>query len=167
MAYSIGKTSALQTAIKAGVDIALAEYASGALVGSIMDRIHEVADELKVELFAQADADNAAMASSPRPSGGGFNRNSGGNSGPVSLDDAKAMVLNFGWAKGLTIGDVLVMNADETLAFSGGKYKRSGVDYIRWMSQNKDPKGAFAAARAKVAIDDYDVTGAQLTKLAG
>lgn len=165
MAYSVGKTSALQTALKAGVDIALAELAAGIIAGDqVMVRVHEVADELKVELFAQADADNAVIASSPAPRSGGSNRVS---SGPVSVADAKGLVLNFGWAKGLTIGDVLVMDKADTAAYSNGKYSRSGFDYITWMSTNKDPKGAFAAARAKVALDDYRSTTAGLNTIAG
>jgi hypothetical protein len=167
MAYSIGKTSALQTALKAGVDIAIAEFnaavAQGAPLPSILDRVHEVADELKVELFAQADADNVTIASNPSPRSGGGS----GSNGPVTLADAKGMVLNFGWAKGMTIGDVLVMSKDEANNYSGGKYKRSGLDYLRWMSQNKDPKGAFAAARAAVVVAEADRTDADLKKLAG
>ena len=164
MAYSIGKTSALQTAIKAGVDIAVAEFAADPTI-NIMARVHEVADELKVELFAQADADNAAIAATPSGSNNrGFNPRAA--SGPVSLDEAKSMVLNFGWAKGMTLGDVLVMNEKDCQNFSGGKYKRSGIDYLRWMSQNKDPKGAFAAARAAVVIADADATDQDLKKLA-
>lgn len=164
MAYSIGKTSALQTAIKAGVDIALAEYAAGALTGPIMDRVQEIANELKGELFAQVDDDNAGSAG-----GSTYRAPSGGNSrgGAVTVEDAKTMVLNFGWAKGLTIGDVLVMSKDEAAAYSGGKYARTGLDYVKWMSTNKDPKGAFASARAKVALDDFNAQTRDLTKLAG
>ena len=163
MAYSIGKTSALQTAIKAGVDIAVAELAAGILTTDVMVRVHEVADELKVELFAQADED----VKSSGGSGGGFNRSGGASQGPVTLDDAKGMVLNFGWAKGLTLADVAQMTVDETKAYTAGAYKRSGIDYLRWMQSNKDPKGAHAAARAKLVVADYDATGAALTKLAG
>lgn len=164
MAYSIGKTSALQTAIKAGVDIAVAELAAGILTVNVMDRVHEVANELKVELFAQADEDIKASGS---PSGGGFNNGGGASRGPVTPADAKSMVLNFGWAKGLTLADVAQMTKDETLAYTGGAYKRSGIDYLRWMSQNKDPKGAHAAARAALVVKDFDSTSADLAKLAG
>ncbi len=52
MAYSIGKTSALQTAIKAGVDIAVAEYSVDASI-DILARVNEVKDALVVELFAR------------------------------------------------------------------------------------------------------------------
>lgn len=162
MAYSIGKTSALQTAIKAGVDIAIAEYSAGHLQGSIMDRVHAVADELKVELFAQADEDNAASSSAPRTGGG-----TAGFKGTISLEDSRDMVLNFGAFKGMTLGDVVVMTADEAIAYTNGKYTRPGLEWVKWCSSNRDPKGAFAAARAKVMLDDFNRQTADLSKLAG
>lgn len=169
MAYSVGKTSALQTAVKAGVDIALAEYAAAVAAGgptpSILDRVNEVKDMLKVELFAQVDEDNKAVVSTSGGSyGAGGQRQAGG---PVTLDDAKGMVLNFGAFKGMTLGDVLVMTKEEATAYTGGKYSRSGLDYVKWMSTNKDPKGAHSAARAKVVLDDFNRTSADLAKLAG
>lgn len=161
MAYSVGKTSALQTAIKAGVDIALAEYAAGALNGPIMDRVQEIASELKVDLFAQVDQDNAGVATA-RPSGSGT-----ASGGPVSTQDAKDMVLNFGAFKGMTLGDVAAMTRDEAMAYTSGTYKKSGLDYVKWMATNKDPKGAFSAARAQVVLADFNATTTDLNKLAG
>lgn len=164
MAYSTGKTSALQTAIKAGVDIALAEFQANGSVGDIMQRVHEVADELKVELFAQVDEDNKATASSGGGGGGGFGRTGGQG---ITVQDAKDMVLNFGAFKGMTLGDVVTMTADEATAYTNGKYTRAGLEWVKWCSSNRDPKGAFAAARAKALLDDFNRTTASLTKLAG
>jgi hypothetical protein len=167
MAYSTGKTSALQTAIKAGVDIALAEYAAelatGAPTQDILFRVHQIADELKVELFAQVDEDNQSTSAA---SGSAGFRGTARADSPVSGEDAKSLVLNFGAFRGMTIGDVLLMTADETKAYTGGKYLRTGLDYIKWMATNKDPKGAFAAKRAKVALDEFNAQSADLAKLA-
>jgi len=164
MAYSIGKTSALQTAIKAGVDIAIAEYNAGAMGpgDTIMARVHEIADELKVELFAQADADNAGASSGG--GGGGFGR--AGATG-ITVQDAKDMVLNFGAFKGMTLGDVVTMTKDEATAYTNGKYDRPGLEWVKWCASNRDPKGAFASARAKALLDDFNRTTASLSKLAG
>lgn len=167
MAYSIGKTSALQTAIKAGVDIAIAEFnaavAQGIPTPDIMSRVQAVADNLKVELFAQADEDNAVSASSSgAPRSGGFKGTTG-----ITLEDARDMVLNFGAFKGMTLGDVVTMTADEAIAYTNGKYTRPGLEWVKWCSSNRDPKGAFAAARAKLMLDDFNRQTADLSKLAG
>lgn len=170
MAYSIGKTSALQTALKAGVDVAIAEFNANVASGSgvptdfdIMARVHEVADELKVELFAQADEDNAATASS----GGGGRVYGTLSPAGITVTDARDMVLNFGAFKGMTLGDVVTMTSQEAAAYTKGKYDRPGVEWVKWCSTNRDPKGAFASARAKVLMDNFQQQTADLTKLAG
>lgn len=176
MAYTSGKTSALQTAIKAGVDIAIAEYTAAAANGNptinIMARVNEVKDELKAELFAEVERDNAAIAASPAPQrsfGGGGNTGAAGSRGPVDLAEANGMVLNFGAFKGLTIGDVLNMSASDAKAYTSGNdkpYTKPGHEWVKWCSENKDPKGAFASARAKVAYAAWKATDADLAELA-
>ncbi len=171
MAYSIGKTSALQTAVKAGVDIALAELQAGILTthDDVMARFGEVKEELKVELLAQVEDDiiqAGVQQSAPRSSGGGTG--GGTPSGaPFTLDDAKNLVLNFGAFKGLTLGDVITMSAQDAQAYSGGSYKRSGLDWVKWCASNKDPKGKFASERAALVLADYNTTGQALNVVAG
>lgn len=167
MAYSTGKTSALQTAIKAAVDIAIAEFnaeaEAGHLLPDILKRVQEVKDTLTPELFAQVDEDNAASSAPARTS----SRPAASNAAGITAQDAKDMVLNFGAFKGMSLGDVIVMTKDEASAYTSGKYERPGLEYVKWMSTNRDPKGAFAAARAKVILADFNQQTADLSKLAG
>ena len=171
MAYSTGKTSALQTAIKAGTDIAIALFNAASPAEQkkfdVIAKVHELADDLKLELFAQVDADNAKTATStPFTTQKDWDgpRKSGGN---ITLEDAKGLVLNFGAFKGLTIGDVITMSATEASAYTAGKYTRPGFDYVKWMSGNKDPKAAFSQARASIVFDNFNQTTKTLTELAG
>ncbi len=161
MAYSVGKTSALQTAIKAGVDIAIAEFnaavAAGDPVPSMLDRVNEVKDMLVVELFAQVDDDNAAI-------GGGSSKPT---QGPATLEDAKTMVVTFGMYKGLTLGDVLLMSREEAVSYTNGKAKGPGIEYVKWLAANTDPKNAHVTARAKLLLDNYNQQSRDLGSLAG
>ena len=176
MAYTTGKTSALQTAIKAAVDIALAEFnaavAAGAPTPSIMDRVVELRDQLKVDLFEQVDEDNAVVAAQPQSCvppqdlrGWGRGRKP---SGPApTLEEAKVAVLNFGMFKGMTFESVCAMTSDEVKAYTNGKRDGGGVKYIQWLAGSTKPEQAWARARAKLVLDDWLAIGNTLAIVAG
>ncbi|MEM2973347.1 MAG: hypothetical protein QXS50_04275 [Candidatus Caldarchaeum sp.] len=152
MAYRVSKTSALQTAIKAAVDIAIAELNAG-LVNN-HDEVMALVDSLKQqftdELYPMVEEDNALQAASDAAA----SRSTGGSSRPpVSLQDALNTVLNFGAFKGLTLGDVANMDATETATYTQGKYSKSGVEWLKWAAGNKDPKAAFIRVRAQKVLD--------------
>lgn len=155
MAYTSNKTSALQTAIKAAVDLAVAEVNAGFITDqdAILVRVGVLKDSFAAELYAQVDEDNKGTTGSTAPAGRGF---SGGT------DEARNMVLNFGAFKGMTLGDVLVMSGDEVKAYTTGKRTTPGIDYLKWLAANKDPKANFAATRAKAVLDDFNATSANL-----
>jgi len=160
MAYQSNKTSALQTAIKAAVDLAVAEVNAGFITDqdAILVRVGVLKDSFAAELYAQVDADNLNATGSTAPAArGGF---SGGT------DEARNMVLNFGAFKGMTLGDVLVMSGDEVKAYTTGKRTTPGIDYLKWLAANKDPKANFAATRAKAVLDDFNTTSANLAAVA-
>jgi hypothetical protein len=167
VAYSVGKTSALQTAIKAAVDITLAELSAGIILDpvtheAIMARVNEVKDSLTPELFAQVDEDNGTFAAS-----GGSGKSVPTPSGPIiSLEEAKQMVLNFGMFKGMTLENIAAMTGDEVKAYTNGKRDSAGISYVKWVAGNTDPKAKFAADRAKLVLADYEATGAALAALA-
>lgn len=160
MAYQSSKTSALQTAIKAAVDLAVAEVNAGFIndQDAIVGRVGVLKDAFAAELYAQVDADNAA-ASSAAPGSNASRSFHGG------ADEARDMVLNFGAFKGMTLGNVLTMTGDEVKAYTTGKRTTPGIDYLKWLSANKDPKANFAATRAKVVLDDFNATSANLGAL--
>lgn len=162
MAYQSNKTSALQTAIKAAVDLAVAEVNAGFITDqdAILVRVGVLKDSFAAELYAQVDQDNLTNTNTP---GGTASRVGGGFSG--GADEARNMVLNFGAFKGMTLGDVLVMSGDEVKAYTTGKRTTPGIDYLKWLAANKDPKANFAATRAKVVLDDFNATSANLGAL--
>lgn len=156
MAYRVSKTSALQTAVKASVDIAIAELNAGLITSH--DELLERQDELKVgfqsELYDEVDRDNAAIdldaitGTSSRGGGGQNNRK------PLSAAEAANTTVNFGKFKGLTFGQVYHMDDQETAAYTSGGYTKSGQDYLRWCAANKDPKAKFAANAAQQVLDN-------------
>ena len=172
MAYTTGKTSALQTATKAGVDIALAELAAGIIDPptheAIMARVQEVKDSLTPELFSMVDADNALAAAQPQqksyPSKGGGSPKA---AGAPTLEEAKSAVLNFGMFKGMTMESVCAMTSDEVKAYTNGKRDGGGVKYIQWLAGSQKPEQAWAQARAKLVLDDWQAVGNTLAVLAG
>ena len=171
MAFTVGKTSALQTAVKAAVDIAVAEFNAAAQQGtplpSILDRVVEIRDFLAPDLFAQVDADNAATAASGGSSGGRSNFAGKATNAVVSEQDARDMVLNFGAFRGLTLGDVAAMSKDEVHSYTSGKMKSDGLSYLTWLANNNDPKAAFAAKRAKVIVNSVGQAAKALSSIGG
>jgi hypothetical protein len=161
MAYTQSKTSALQTAIKASVDLAVA-FLNAGIIGT-QDEVNAVMgdyqDQFTAALYPMVDADNAAIAKSGG-SGGGFrsnNRAGGGSNSTFSAQEAADTVLNFGAFQGLTIGQVYAMDASEAAAYStsvGKTYTKSGQDWLRWAAANKDPKGNFVRVRAQAVLDN-------------
>lgn len=157
MAYRVSKTSALQTAVKAAVDIALAELNAGLVTSheDVMSLIGTLRDEFSATLFEEVDRDNALL-DADAISGGSSRSNRGGNGGgsAFSSQEAADTVLNFGAFKGLTLGQVYHMDASEAAAYSGGNYTKAGQDWLRWAAANKDPKGNFIKKRAQAVLDN-------------
>lgn len=155
MAYRVSKTSALQTAVKAAVDIALAELNAGLITDhdGVMNLIGELRDDFATQLFEEVDRDNALLdaeaISTPRRGGGG-----GGGNKPFSADEAADTVLNFGKFKGLTLGQVYGMTDTECAAYTQGAYSKAGADWLRWAAANKDPKAGFIRPRAQAVLDN-------------
>lgn len=153
MAYGPSKTSALQTAVNAAVTLVAAEVGAGLIPDqqAAMARYDEVKDKLRDELFAQVDAE--VSSSPPRQSFGTQQR----SSKPFSVEDARGTVLNFGAFKGLTLGDVEKLTAEEAEGYGykdkDGKGK-PGIQWIRWAAGNTEPKAAFIRARAQAIVDD-------------
>lgn len=158
MAYATSKTSAMQTALKAAVDIAAAELGAG-LIATQPD-VNARIDVLRNDFFGVLEPlvqeDQAKESSRPARSGGGLQ--SGGAGAPFSIDDAKTTVLNFGAFKGLTLGEVVNLSEDEAKAYSGGRYQRSGMQWLKWAAGSKEPKMAFVAKRAAVLVTEAGET---------
>lgn len=163
MAYQVSKTSALQTAIKAGVDIAVAELNAGIISthDELLARVREMEAEFVSALYPLVEADNANMAAQPapsyasKPSGGGGASGGGGSNGSFSPSDAATTVLTFGAFKGLTIEQVFALSPAEATTYSqsvGKDYKRAGKEWLKWASENDDPKAAFIKVRAEAFL---------------
>lgn len=169
MAFSTGKTSALQTAVKAAVDLAIAELNAG-FIGDRAELDEAVAKrtgDFTAILFPQVEEDNATYASSGGGYSGGSSHSAGASNRSLpTVDEAKNMVLNFGAFKGLTLGQVVGMTADEVKKYTGGKQKSEGRSYVEWMTRQTDPKAQYSSARAIVVLADYDSTTAGLNTIA-
>lgn len=161
MAYQVSKTSALQTAIKAGVDIAVAELNAGIISthDELVERVREMEAEFVGALYPLVEADNANMAAQPAPfnrsSSGGASGGSSGGSNGFSATDAAQTVLTFGAFKGLTIEQVFALSPAEATTYSqsvGKDYKRAGKEWLKWASENDDPKAAFIKVRAEAFL---------------
>lgn len=165
MAYQVSKTSALQTAIKAGVDIAVAELNAGIISthDELVERVREMEAEFVGALYPLVEADNANMAAQPAPSyakpsagsGGGGASSHGGGSNGFSPTDAAQTVLTYGAFKGLTIEQIFALTPAEATTYSqsvGKDYKRAGKEWLKWASENDDPKAAFIKVRAEAFL---------------
>lgn len=155
MAYRVSKTSALQTAVKAATDIAIAELSAGLITSheDLMESQQTMQERFREELYEEVDRDNAAIdldaITAPRGGGPG-----GGSRTPLSASEAADKTINFGKFKGLTFGQVYAMDEHEASNFTGGGYVKSGQDYLRWCAANKDAKARFAKEAAQLVLDN-------------
>lgn len=164
MAYTTSKTSALQTAIKASVDIGLALLNAGIVTSrDDLDKVMSDYQEMfTAQLYPLVDADNELARSQPSQYRGSRSNTGGGGGAPPSrpIDAAEAadVVLNFGVFKGLTLGQVYLLTADEAKRYAasqGKDYKRTGADWLKWVAdQTDDPQKGFIAKRAKAVLDN-------------
>jgi hypothetical protein len=161
MAYVTGKTTALQTAVKAAAGIVAAEIAAGLLetAAEVDSRYAEIRDREFEVIAKQVDADNELFAANDdggkKRSGGG--RKAGG-SGTVTLQEAMDTVVNWGVFKGLTLGEVFEMSAEEAAEYGyadkDGLPTKPGRQWIAWAAKNSDPKAQFIAKRCALIIEN-------------
>ena len=160
MAFQVSRTSARQTALKAGADIAIAELNAGFITSreELVERVSELRDEFYADLEGAIASDEAALPSGGM--GGSFQRGGQGSSGPrvedMTDDEVLDTVVNFGAFKGLTYGEVRDMNEAEAATYSasqGKSYTKSGRDWLRWSAANKDPKARKSSALAQRTLD--------------
>lgn len=167
MAYRQLFTGIKQTAYNVAGSVVAAEIAAGLLkANEVQARLLEIADLLFEDLSQVVESDNKileaedakdASTSKPRSSGnwgGGKNRSYGGGGGSnrsVTAESARDTTLNFGAFKGLTLGEVFDMSADDAAAYGYGDGKKTGKQYVTWLSKNEDNK--FMQDRARVLIE--------------
>lgn len=163
MAYTTSKTSALQTAIKASVDIGLALLNAGILSSreELDKTMGEYQEMFTAQLYPLVDADNVLAQSQPkyppRSNAGGARSSGGGNGGAFTPEEAADTVLNFSAFKGLTLGTVYHMTADEATAYSasqGKTYSKAGIEWLRWAAKETAPERSFIAKRAQAVLDN-------------
>jgi len=163
VAYVTGKTSVLQTATKAAQDIVSAEVGAGILKSQakVDERFAEIRDREFAIMAAQVDADNELFAANDdgkRKSSGGSKGGSkgGGKGGALTVEDARATVLNYGAFKDLTMGQVEALSAEEAGEYGYPKDApgtKTGLDWLQWAAKNTDPKASFAQKRAALIIE--------------
>jgi hypothetical protein len=156
MAYSISETSAMQTAVKAASDIVVALVNTAQLEAEhIKDTLDEYVQFVYTTFLVPAlerDRQAAPDTTATRPFGG--RRDGGRQQETVTPDDAENTVINFGAFKGLTLGAVSRMTANEAREYTDGKYTRTGQSYLKWLLNDTEPARAFIRARAKVVLDN-------------
>lgn len=155
MAYGPSKTSALQTAVNAAVTLVAAELTAGLVAdkAEVEAEFEKYRDKFKEELFASVAEEAAAAPQSSAPRGGG---GGGGPRAVVSVDEAKATVLNFGAFKGVTLGEVASMTGAETQGYGFTNKAgdgRPGIEWLKWAAGNNDPKARFIGVRAQAILD--------------
>lgn len=162
MAYRQLFTGIKQTAYNVAGSVVAAEIAAGIVqANEVQSRLLEIADLLFEDLSQVVESDNkileaedAKEPAKPRSSGSGNWQNkprSGGGSRSITADSARETTLNFGAFKGLTLGEVFDMSADDAAAYGYGDGKKTGKQYVTWLSKNEDNR--FMQDRAKVLIE--------------
>jgi hypothetical protein len=149
--YRVLKTSLKQTAYNVAGTIVAGELSAG-LIDSPVDvlaRIDTVATDVFNALAEEADKDNEFLAAqqAAAPAAKSYPKKSGGGaSKDFSLDDALSLDLRNGAFKGLTLGTVWEMSADECkeYGYTGG----DGRKYFEYLCKND--KNTFVQSRAQL-----------------
>lgn len=166
MAYRQLFTGIKQTAYNVAGSIVAAEIAAGIVdVKKVKARLSELAGLVFEDLSEVVASDNEILAaedareakSAPKRSyngGGGYSKSSGGGGGgrsSVTPESARETTLNFGAFKGLTLGEVFEMSANDAAGYGYGDGKKNGKQYVAWLAKNEDNR--FMMDRAKVLIE--------------
>lgn len=156
MAYIKDKTGVRQTATNAAVNLVTAFVGAGFIEtqAKALDEFLTIRNGIFDDLAAVVDQDNAAFAEAeknapPKKSWGGKPKGGSGGGGKVFKGNAEAaanLELNFGKFKGVTLGNVAAMSADEAAEYGHGEGDKPGLTYVKWLSTNENNKYAAEAA---------------------
>lgn len=160
---AIWRSQLAQTA----VTVAAAREASSEDVdfNTVRDEVFAYLEEKAKEddaAFDKQSSDKAESKSSTRSSTGGGGkakgkgrRSSGGSS--VTLEDALKMDLSFGAFEGVTLAELLDIDAAEAdRDYEYGDGERNGRDYLSWLASERNPN-EFARKRALLVAEENGI----------
>lgn len=149
----------MQTAVNAAATITAA-FVQGGLVSDIEEAkgiFASTRDDIFKVLGEQPGEPVATASSAPRSSGGGTARGQGGGK-TFTADEARALDLIFGKFKGVTLGELETMDAtrcSEEFAYEGKNGEpRTGLQYLKYLANNDDPKGSFMKRAASAILEE-------------
>ena len=129
----------------------------------------EVRDELFAWLDEKAKADDAAYetavgssdtgttAKRASKTGGGSKGGKKGGFKAPTLKSALEMDLSFGAFEGVTLGELLEIDAETAdRDYEYGDGERNGRDYLKWLASERNPN-EYARARARLVADANDI----------
>lgn len=143
MAWGASKTSARQTATNVAGSLA----AAGFTLEDVKENFEAIRDYIFTDLSTFVDQE--AKDAPPARSGGG-QRSGGSNS---NSSDPGSIEFRFGAFKGSTIAEVAELSAADADKKTEGRYTKSGVTYLEWVANNKDPKASFMQKQAEAFLD--------------
>ena len=146
----------MQTAVNVSATL-VAAYAQAGLITTIeeADAKFESTRSATFELLGEQSNDEPKRSSGGgRPGGtsGGGNKQGGGKQ--FTADEARAIDLIFGKFKGVTLGDLENMTGSDCADYGYGDGEKTGVQYLKYLANNDDPKGSFIKKAATAILDE-------------
>lgn len=141
----------MQTAVNAATTL-VAAYVNSGLITSIDDAKAEFAtakEDIFTILQAQPNDEPRAQRSSGRSGAP-----SKGRGKSFTPEEARAIDLAFGKFKGVTLGELENMTGSECAEYGYGEGEKSGLQYLKYLANNDDPKGSFIRAAATAVLED-------------
>lgn len=148
----------MQTANNVAATLASAFVQAG-LVSTIEEAKTEFAS-VRDDVFATLKAE---PGDAPRSSGGGGGRSSGGpRSDLFTAENARATAIRFGafynkeTREGLTLGEIEALDHEgcAEYGYTGKSGNATGIDYIKYLANNKDEKASYMRKMAEAILED-------------
>jgi hypothetical protein len=160
MAFQKDKTTAAQTAANGAAEIVAALVTAGVLKTTakadeyfdarftatldLLDPIVEADNEMFREQAGSGDGETSTKKRRSSKSSGSR------SNGKITVKQARELELNGGMFKGLTLGEVVDMSADDAEEY-GAREGQSGKNYVKFLASTKN-RNAFVRKFAKVLV---------------
>lgn len=141
----------MQTAVNGAVTLAAA-YVQAGLVSSI-EEAQAAFNSERESIFATLSA-QSNEAPAPAKSVGGTGGAKSGGGKQFTADEARGIDLIFGKFKGVTLGELEGMTAAQTAEYGYGEGDKPGIQYLKYLANNEDPKGSFIRKAASAILEE-------------
>jgi hypothetical protein len=142
----------MQTAVNGAVTLVSA-YVQAGLISSI-DEARATFDTERQSIFGTLEGmPNDAPRTAPARSGNAPAAGGGGGK-QFTADEARAIDLIFGKFKGVTLGELEGMTGAQAAEYGYGDGEKSGLQYLKYLANNDDPKGSFTKRAASAILEE-------------